>query len=63
MRSHNALFWTERDEYHELAEQFERNIEVGHPDGPYECDLNGFTSHCPYCISNAKRYEYRGPKI
>jgi len=32
MSTAGAWFWQESDRYHDLAERFERNIEVTHPD-------------------------------
>jgi hypothetical protein len=63
MSSAAREFWTETERYHDLAIEYEKNIEVHGARGFYECDLNGLVWHCPYCATNVKYYEYRGPKF
>jgi len=57
-------FWQERDEYHDLARQFDRNIEITHPKwvtGRHKgCWISG---RCKWCRTRYKYYEYRGPAV
>jgi len=52
-------FWTERNEYHELAKQFERNVEVTHPSGA-SCFCG---SNCPWAATTVTYYTYNGPSL
>ena len=55
-------FWQEYDRYHDLAERFERNIQITHPDslsgrsGYYSCG-------CSWCAQEVKYYTYTGPRL
>jgi hypothetical protein len=60
--SRAATFWRETDRYHDLAQQFEENIERHGARGYYECEL-AWGGHCPYCATNVTYYEYRGPNV
>lgn len=59
-------FWQERDEYHDVARQYDRNIEVTHPDRITSdgcCVVGHMMRWCRWCRTNVKYYEYRGPSI
>jgi hypothetical protein len=57
-----ATFWRNCERYHDLAERFERNIEVTHPDrltgrsGYYSCG-------CSWCAQEVTYYEYTGSRL
>jgi len=61
---HTRCFWTERDEYHRIVRQHDRDITVTHPDfidGRHRgCIIH---SHCRWCRTRVTYYEYRGPAI
>ena len=56
-----ASFWQECDRYHDLAELFDHNIEITHPDrltgrsGYYSCG-------CSWCAREVEYYRYSGPR-
>jgi len=59
-------FWQERDEYHELARQYDRNLEVTHPDFVTSrgmCPCLDYVNRCGWAITKVTYYEYRGPSI
>ena len=64
---YSAKFWRERDEYHDLAETFERNIEVIHPEEVTSrsmCPCLDWARSCPHPLEGkAEYYEYRGPSV
>lgn len=64
MVNHDHRFWLNGDEEHQqIAERFERNVEITHPDF-YTCDvLPESSNHCPFCATKVKYYEYTGPKV
>jgi len=60
-----SKFWQNCDRYHDLAEEFTRNIEIVHPSS-----LSGRLARCPsdywccgWCDTTIKYYEYRGASI
>lgn len=63
MSSASTEFWLENEEYHDLARTFEENVEIRTPSGFFECDLNGFSGHCPFCATSVTYYEYTGPSV
>jgi hypothetical protein len=58
-----SAFWRERDEYHELAREFERNIEMTHPDYVTGSRACGWCYRCPWAASSVTYFEYRGPRV
>jgi len=58
-------FWNERDDYHELVETLDQNIELTHPSGGITSDGQGhrFCYHCIWSETCVKYYEYTGPDI
>lgn len=61
---YESAFWSETERYHDLAREYERNIEVTHPDF---VTSDGVTSPyeywCSWCASSVVYYEYRGPSV
>jgi hypothetical protein len=60
-----ARFWRKCSRYHDLAEEFLRNVEMTHPG-----TVTGRLARCPsdnfccgYCATTVKYYEYRGPPV
>ncbi len=51
-----SRFWSENEKYHELAEEYERNIEITHPSSA-SCFCG---DNCPWAATNVKYYEYNG---
>lgn len=55
-------FWQEYDDYHDLAERFERSIEITHPDS-----LGGRSGHygcgCSWCASEVTYYQHTGSHL
>lgn len=63
MSTYAQRFWSERDDYHELAEDYERNIEITHPNvvtGRTGC---AWCYHCTWEATAVKYYEYRGDSL
>lgn len=60
---HCRRFWQGDDEYHDLAVEFERNIEMTHPDYVSTDRLCPFTHWCKWHRTAVKYREYRGPSI
>jgi hypothetical protein len=55
-------FWQEGGRYHALAERFERNIAVTHPE--YLTGRSGYYScGCSRCAREVAYYEYTGPQL
>ncbi|WP_336023175.1 hypothetical protein [Halobellus salinisoli] len=56
-----SSFWQEYDRYHDLAERFDRNIRITHPDsltgrsGTHSCG-------CSRCARAVTYYTYAGPR-
>jgi hypothetical protein len=66
MSSAEAQFWREQEKYHDLAEQFEQNIERTHPyyvDSRGMCVCLDLTSYCTWATTSVDYYEYRGERI
>lgn len=62
MSSAASEFWSEENEYQDIARQFEENIELTHPNrAKGEC--RHFCGRCCWAATSVKYYEYRGPKI
>jgi hypothetical protein len=62
MSSAATSFWQESDRYHDLAERFERQIEITHPD--YLTGRSGYYScGCSWCAQEVKYYTYTGPRL
>lgn len=62
MASYASEFWAETERYHDLAETYERNIEVTHPDYITTDRLCPFASWCKWHRTAIVYREYRGPK-
>ena len=57
-----AVFWIEMEKYHDLAEEFERNIEVTHPSrAKGEC--SHICGKCSWAASTVVYQEYRGERV
>lgn len=59
-------FWTENEEYHELARQFEEGINLTHPKTVTSrrmCVCLEFTSWCAWAATSVDYYEYNGPRV
>lgn len=57
-----ALFWRDCNRYHALAKEFERNIEIVHPD--YLTGRSGYYGcGCSWCATEVEYYTYRGPNL
>lgn len=57
-----AVFWQEDERYHELAERFQRGIEVTTP--PSLSGRSGYYScGCAWCAEAVTYDEYRGPRL
>lgn len=63
-REHASRFWQNREDYHDMARNFERNIEIVHP--PYVTS-NGigsrFITHDAWNNTKVIYYEYRGDSL
>ena len=54
-------FWIKSDDYHNLAETYERNVIVTSP-ARVNCRYgSGF--RCTWCASSVTYYEYEGPTL
>ena len=62
MNEYDARFWSETERHQPLAKEYEQGISITHPTGHFECRIDGFTGHCPFCATSVKRYEYQGSK-
>lgn len=49
-----AKFWRKRDEYHNLAKKYEKNIKITHPK-TVKCDVL-HDVNCTYCATNTIYY-------
>lgn len=51
------------DRYHDLAREFEENVELVHP--PYLTGRSGcgFCHHCAWAATSVTYYEYRGDSL
>jgi hypothetical protein len=60
-----SAFWRECQRYHDLAEEFVRNLEIVHPGtmvGRHAgCPSDNYC--CGYCATTITYYEYRGPSV
>lgn len=59
-------FWTYKtasSKYQDLAEEYEKNIEITKPREGYECDMLGLVGHCSFCASNVTYYTYTGETL
>jgi hypothetical protein len=59
-------FWTESDRYHDLAMEFERNVERDHPEYVTSRGLCACLDYCYWCTwgaSNVDYYQYTGPSV
>lgn len=54
-------FWRECEKYHDLAEQFDRNIEITHPD--YVKNWDRWCTYSTWGTTAVVYYEYRGERI
>jgi hypothetical protein len=63
MAAHAQRFWSETERYHDLAREFEENVELVHP--PYLTGRSGcgFCHHCPWAATSVTYYEYRGDSL
>lgn len=63
MTTKTGEFWSEMERYHDLAEMYERNIEVTHPDYVTSDNVgHELISHSKWGASNVIYHEYRGPR-
>jgi hypothetical protein len=62
-QKHAREFWSERDEYHDLAVAFDRNIETTYPDYVTTDRLCPWSTWSKWCRTAVKYREYRGPRI
>jgi len=60
-REHERRFWKQREDYHDLAQSFEDNIEVTHPPRA-KGDCRWLCGRCFYAASEVTYREYRGPR-
>ena len=59
-------FWRDCEKYHNLAESFERNIELLHPNivtSKRMCPCLEYCNYCGWASSSVNYYEYRGERI
>ena len=59
---HASVFWREREEYHDLVEEYERNIEVTHPDyvtSRRMCPCLKYCSWCGWATTSVVYYEHK----
>lgn len=60
-------FWQERDEYHDLVEQFDQGFTIVHADTVTSrrmCPCLEYMSYCGFPLEGeAAYYEYRGPRL
>jgi hypothetical protein len=58
-----ASFWEECERYHELAERFQRGIEITHPNRL--TGRSGYYSECgcSWCAEEVVYFEYRGERL
>ena len=59
-------FWRNLEKYHSLAEDFERNIKIKHPNSVSSkgmCPCLEFCSYCGWSASKVKYYEYGGERV
>lgn len=69
MSSSATQFWTERDEYHDLAEMYERNIDYDRRAYDFVtsrrmCPCLEYCNRCSFPLEGkVVRIEYRGPNI
>lgn len=67
--SREAEFWREMDRYHDLAEQFERNIEYDQAAYDYVtsrrmCPCLDYCNRCGHPLNGkVVRIQYRGPNV
>lgn len=62
MDNAEGRFWAEREQYHDLAREFEQNIEITHPDYVTSRGVDpmmGFFSKSFWAATNVKYYEHR----
>lgn len=62
--SHEADFWAERDEYHDLVETYESNIEMYHPHritSRGQCSCLEYVTWCGYAVTSVEYYRHNGP--
>lgn len=64
MSSYDAQFWDELDRYHDLAERYERHVEITHPDYVTSDSITATVEHwSSWCATDVIYYEYRGPRV
>lgn len=59
-------FWTSGHKYEDLAREYERNIEITHPEyitSKGMCPCLKWFSYCGWANTEVKYYEYRGERI
>lgn len=59
---HAATFWRERDEYHDLAREYERHVEITHPNY-VTGSLASFSYRSTWEATAVTYYEYDGPDL
>lgn len=62
MTEHVSRFWSETERYHELVEEYERNIETTHPDYITSDRLCSFARWCKWHRTAVTYRDYRGPR-
>lgn len=62
--AHERRFWSETERYHDLVREYDRNVEVTHPD---YVTSDGVTCKwcrwCSWCATAVIYWEYRGPSL
>lgn len=66
MVTHATKFWQDCDRYHDLAEEYERNIEEYHPGSVTSqrmCVCLDYCSYCGWAASKVTYYRHNGPNF
>lgn len=59
-------FWTEENDYHDLARQFEQNVERTHPDivtSKRMCPCIKYCGYCGWASTSVTYYQHRGEGV
>lgn len=59
-------FWRNLEKYHSLAEDFERNIQIKHPNSVSSkgmCPCLKFSNYCGWSASKVKYLKYTGGQV
>lgn len=63
MSHYASRFWQSCDRYHDLAERYERDIEITHPGHVTSDRLSPFTYYGTWNRTAVLYYEYRGESV